>query len=298
MRRFLVLISLAFLAVPAFAHGHGRGHGVNVNISTDGDEVIDCDDIRVSFDGERVRMTSEDIPFTGKSLELRNEHHGGIHVTGWNGSTYQVRACKATRPGADPNAIRVMASGNKVGAEGPDEDSWIVYYIVRAPRNAVLDLYSTNGGIGVHNVNGTINARAVNGPVSVKESSGTIDAETTNGPISFGGNSGTVRLMATNGPVSVKLDGNGWNDGSLDAQTRNGPVSLKLPRGYRSGIVVETRGGPVTCRAEGCYDRRNARYYDDDEYDHRRSRRIELGSGPQTVRLATTNGPVSIKEAE
>lgn len=294
MHRFLTLLAVSvLLAAPAFAHGPGR-HGNSVNISIDDDDVTDCDDIRVSFGGERVRMVSEDVPFTGKSLELRNEHHGGIHVSGWTGSTYQVRACKATRPGADESAIRVTASGNKVSAEGPDEDRWIVYYIVRAPRNAVLDLYSTNGGIGVDNVNGTITARAINGPVSVKDSSGTIDATTTNGPISFGGSTGTVRLNATNGPVSVRLDGTGWSSGSLDAETSNGPVSLKLPRGYRSGILVEARGhGPVTCRAEACNDRRNFRNDDDD-----RPRRIELGTGPQTIRLATTNGPVSIKEAD
>jgi hypothetical protein len=295
MRRFLTLLSVFFLlAVPAFAHGHGRHGNVSINIDNDG-EVTDCDDIRVRFDGERAQMVSEDVPFTGRSLELRNEQHGGIHVTGWTGSTYQVRVCKATAPGADASAVRVTASGNKISAEGPDQDRWIVYYIVRAPRNAVLDLYSTNGGIGIDDVNGTVTARAINGPVSVKNSSGTIEATTTNGPISFGGSEGTVKLTATNGPVSVKLDGTGWNSGSLDASTKNGPVSLKLPRGYRSGIVVEALGhGPVTCRAEGCLERR--RHVDDDHDD--RPRRIELGSGPQMIRLATTNGPVSIKEAE
>lgn len=293
MRRFLTLFSLFLLAaLPALAHGHGRHGNVSISIDDD-DDVTDCSDISVRFDGERVPMVSEDVPFNGRSLRLRNEQHGGIHVTGWKSNGYQIRVCKAVPAGADPSSIRVTSSGNVVSATGPDEDRWIVYYLVRAPQNAVLDLYSTNGGIGIDGVDGSITARAVNGPVSVKDSSGTIDATTTNGPISFGGNSGTVKLSATNGPVSVKLSGTGWNGGSLDAETKNGPVSLKLPRGYQSGILVEALGhGPITCRAEGCYGRR---YRDLDEDT---PRRIELGSGPQLIRLATTNGPVSVKESD
>lgn len=288
----LVFLSLLLVAVSAAAHG-GRHRGVSISIDDD-DDVVDCSDIRVRFDGERAQMIAEQIPFAGRSLRLRNEQHGGIRVSGWEGSGYAVTACKAAAPGLDPNDIRVTISGDEVRGVGPDEDRWIIYYLVRAPRNASLDLFSTNGGIGVYGVTGTIAARAVNGPVSIKESSGTIDAATTNGPISFGGGSGTVKLEATNGPVSVKLHGAGWEGGGLDASTQNGPVSLKLPRGYRSGVVVESLGhGPVTCRAEGCEGIRTLRRRYDDE-----PRRIELGSGPQTVRLTSVNGPVSVKDLE
>src|SRR5207253_49023 len=100
---------------------------------------------------------------------------------------------------------------------------------------------------------GTVNARAQNGPISVKDSSGTLDITTVNGPISFAGDSGNVKLRATNGPISVKLHGTAWTAGTLNAETQNGPMSLKLPRGYGSGVVVESDGnGPVTCRAEAC----------------------------------------------
>mgnify|MGYP006183000513 FL=1 len=127
--------------------------------------------------------------------------------------------------------------------------------------------------------------------MSVKESSGTITAETTNGPVSISGGAGNVKLDATNGPVTVKLSDTVW-DGNLEASSQNGPVSLKLPRGFRSGVVVEARGhGPVNCKAEGCGDRFRAF----DPHDER-PRRIELGVGPQVVRLSTVNGPVTIKE--
>ncbi len=87
----------------------------------------------------------------------------------------------------------------------------------------------------------------------------------------------------------MKLSGDGWNGGSLDARTDNGPLSIKLPRGYASGVVVESSGrGPVSCKAEAC----GGKWMSLDE-DHRR---IEMGHGAALVHLTTGNGPISIKD--
>lgn len=284
MRRFLIGFSLLVLALPVFA---GR-HGQNVNISTD-DDVRDCSDIRVSFDGERANMISEDIPVSGlRSLRVRSEHNGGITVSGWSGSTFSVQACKAVAPESNAASIRAVLSGNELSSDGPDEGRWVLYYIVRAPRGAQLDLESTNGPISIDTVDGTITARVTNGPISLDDSTGRIDIRSTNGPISISGGSGEVKATATNGPLSVKLTGAMWQ-GNLDASTKNGPLSLRVPRGYRSGVVLEARGhGPINCRAEDCSFKYNS---DNDEDD----RRIQLGSGPENVHLSTVNGPVSVK---
>ena len=93
----------------------------------------------------------------------------------------------------------------------------------------------------------------------------------------------------------MKLDGVSWN-GRLDASTQNGPVSLKLPRGFRSGVLVEQSGhGPISCRAEDC---KQISMYAEDENDDGRVRRLQFGSGPQVVRLSTVNGPVSVKNLD
>ncbi|HUP49795.1 MAG TPA: hypothetical protein VNA04_13495 [Thermoanaerobaculia bacterium] len=293
MRRSLLLSTVLFLvAASAFAHGR---HGSNLNVSFDGGDValLGCDALSVRFGGERVPVVAEEIPFHGSALRVRAEGNGsGIRAAGWSGNSYGVTACKAVAPGVDPGSVRAILAGNEVTATGPDDERWVVYFLIRTPRGASLDLRSTNGPVSVSNVNGTVHAEAVNGPVSIKESSGSIIALTTNGPVSVSGGSGDIRLEATNGPVSVKLFETTWN-GNLDASTRNGPVSLKLPRGFRSGVTVEALGnGPVTCRAEGCPDLRIH------PFERERPRRIELGSGPRVVRVSTVNGPVSVKETE
>jgi hypothetical protein len=294
MRRLLIPIAILALALPAFAgrNRYGGGHGFSVNIDDDYDDVTDCSQIHVTYDGRDVQMISEDVPVSGlRSLKILSDRNGGIHVNG-GANAFAVTACKASALG-DARDIRVRLNGNEVTADRGDDSYSVVYFLVSTPRGASLDLSANNGPIAIRKVDGNVTAHAQNGPIAVKDSSGTLDITTQNGPIAFAGNSGTVKLHATNGPISVRLAGSAWNGGSLDAATENGPLTLKLPRGYQSGVLVESDGnGPVTCRAEAC---RDVRRFNDDG-DDERPRRIELGSGARAVTLSTNNGPIAVKE--
>jgi hypothetical protein len=286
------LLALAALALAATAQARGYHHDSSINISIDDDEnITSCDQIRVKFDGERATMREEALPAASlRSLHARTAINGGVHVSGWDRNDWSVVACRATAPGYDGAGSRPYLRGNELGVENDDEDRQsVVFFIVRAPRNAVLDLEARNGSIAVQDVSGSITAHTQNGPISLHSVGGKVEAEAQNGPIAYTGSSGSVRLNAENGPISVKLDGTAWN-GSLDAKTENGPLSLKIPRDFRSGVVVESDGhGPIKCHAEAC--RQARRTFDDDD-----NRRIELGSGATVVRMSTTNGPISVKE--
>lgn len=298
MRRpFFLLPALLLTGTTAMASGDHH-HG-NRTISFDDDfesGVAGCSAMRVQFDGERAPVVSQNVAIGNvRSLRIRSDQNGGIRVIGSGTGGYAVTACKATGLSSDASQVQVNVNGNEVSATGPDSDNWVVYFIVQTPRSATLDLTATNGPIGVHEFDGTLTARAKNGPLGIKDSTGTIAASTVNGPISIEGGSGNVKLSATNGPLAVKLAGASWLGGSLDASTQNGPLSLKLPRAYRSGVVVESLGhGPVSCHAEGCA----AALRQTDDYDDDRPRRIVLGSGASVVHLSTVNGPISVKDRE
>jgi hypothetical protein len=294
MRRLIFGLALLVSLTPAFARNH---HGSSVSINTDSDEPLTrCDQIHATFNDERVPVVEQNLGGSGiRSLHIDATRNGGIYVSGSDSGTYSVKACKAAALNVDVNSVRVGLRGDTTYVDGPEDGDWVVYFIVDAPRNASLDLNAHNGPISVRDVSsGSITARVENGPISLKNSGGTIDASAQNGPVSFAGDSGTVKLRAQNGPVSVKLEGSTWNGASLDAATTNGPLSLKLPAGYRSGVLVESDGhGPVSCRAEACRNamRSNASSDSDDA-----PRRLEFGSGPAVVHLATVNGPLSVKE--
>ena len=300
MRRIIlgVLSALALTVMPLAADSHSHHHqsfdnDQDMSVTIDGDDdgvVADCSQVKVTYAGEPAVRAEETLPASGLTrLRVNAKRHGGVRVTGWDQRGCSVQVCKAAKNATALSDIRASLNGDLLSADTSGEDSF-VYFLIRAPRNATLDVDSTNGPIGIYDVNGTLKLHAENGPVSVKKSSGTIDASTVNGPISFAGaGSGTVKLSAENGPISLKLDGSSW-DGSLDANTQIGPISLKLPSNYRSGVVAEARGhGPISCHADACNGAK--RTWDDDE-----NRRIELGSGAAVVHVSTNNGPLSIKE--
>ena len=215
-------------------------------------------------------------------------------------------ACHAAASQEALSAVSTSFSGGKLETRGPSGgDSWLVYYVILAPRGAEIEAEASNGPLSFDGVSGKITARGQNGPIGFKDCSGTIDAQVENGPISLDrvsgdvtaradngpisihGGSGNVRAKASNGPVSVRLSGDSWHDGTLEARSVNGPLSLKIPDGYRSRAVVEASGhSPFRCRAAACG---SARRTSDDE-----DRRVEFGDGSPVVQLSTVNGPVTV----
>lgn len=285
MRRLGYALVFTVMASTALAHGTFTRNG------------HDCSASNFHWDGENAVVEKQTIDGSAlRSLKARVTNAPISVIGGNSGGGYSIEVCKAASRAEDLAAIRVSLDGNELRATGPDNRRWLVTYKIRTPRNADIEVEATNGPLSLADVDGTVVARTKNGPLSLRNLSGNVDATTNNGPISIDGGSGTMKAQATNGPLSVSLDGTSWN-GELDASTKNGPVTLKLPRGYSSGVVIETSGrGPVSCRAEGCA-RFEALRSDD---DHRRwndePRRIELGSGPANVRLSTVNGPVTVKD--
>lgn len=298
-----VVLPLVF-ATATLAHG-------STNVSIDSDRKVEsCGDVRITFDFREAERAEDSFTIPAAQAPFRVElpANSAIRVAGWDRNEFSVTACKAARDAGSLAAIRVTPDGSGLGFAGPRGEDWLVFLIVRAPRNAALDLAAKNGSIGVDGTSGRINARTTNGPIEISTSSGEVQASATNGPIaldgctgrgearavngpiSISGRSGTYRLNTENGPISVDLEADRWTNGTLEARAVNGPLNLKLPETYRSGVVVESLGhGPVSCPASAC--RAARRTFDDD------GRRIEFGDSTSepVVRLSTRNGPVSVE---
>lgn len=277
MRRLTLALALA-TATTAFAHG-----------TWDGDR---CNAHNFRFDDHDAYVEEQTIDAGNLRSLKATARNAPIAVEGGSGSGYTIRVCKAAAERADLANIRVSVENGELKSVGPaSSKQWTVTYKITMPRGGSVDVGTTNGPISVRDVDGTVEAHAQNGPLSLKNVSGNVNAETQNGPISVSGSRGTMKVRANNGPLSVSLDGNGWN-GDLDAATKNGPLTLRIPRNYGSLVSVETNGrGPVACRADDC-----PRTNEDDSWNA--PRKFELGRGPANVRLSTTNGPVTIKDAE
>lgn len=291
MRRFALALTLVITAAGASAHE---------NFEVDSD---DCTSRNFRWNDRNSHVAKETIDGRGLRSIKASVTQSPISVIGDSTGGYSIEVCKAAELAEDLDDIHVTLDGDELRATGPDHRRWTVLYRIHVPRNADVQVEAKNGPLSFRDVDGTIVARSSNGPLSLTNVSGNVDATTTNGPISIRGGSGTVKVQASNGPLSIHLDGNAWQGGSLDASTKNGPLSVKIPRGYNSGVVVESSGrGPFSCRAEGCdqwrAERRRTNDDDDDYGHHNEPRRVELGSGRPDVRLSTVNGPVTIKDDE
>lgn len=284
----LTSLAMRMVAGPAGPGRHSR------NVSTNGDmPVADCSGLRISFDGRAAATQSEErtIARSAAALRVRAEENGGIQVQGWDKSDYAVTLCKAAAPDADAqetlSQIKLSIDGGEVTVAGPsNRDNWTAYLLVRAPKDAVLDLRATNGPLGIYGVRGKLTARGVNGPVSLKDCSGEAEVSAENGPISYDGSGGNLKLRTQNGPVNISVQGNKWNGSGMTVDAQNGPLTLHVPADFRSSFVVEGRNAPVSCHASICGQ---ARKTWDDEH-----KRIEFGEGPAVLRMTTVNGPITV----
>jgi len=304
----LIVLSSLFAFSAAARDRHSR------NVSTHGHEpAASCNDLRIEFDGQSAVVETEERTFSRAEtpvLRAAGETNGGVQVVGWDQDNYSVTLCKAAAPNADAkrilSEIKLTAEHGELHVVGPPhDDDWTTFLLIRAPKAASLDLHVNNGPLGIYSVDGKITARALNGPITAKNckgevklnaqngpitaegTSGTVELHTENGPITSHETSGAVNIRTQNGPIDVELSGQTWSGSGLEAHAENGPLTIRVPRGYQSGVVIESNGhSPFHCGASVCAEGRKT--WDDDK------KRVEFGNGPTLVRASTVNGPISV----
>jgi hypothetical protein len=292
-RIFTILSAICLLAIVSAGGQHRKYQ--NTTISTDDDKTVtDCEQVRIQIgDGETIRsMLEQSLPRSGApSLSVQSQPRGGIHVQGWSGDSYSIKACLAAAGDNTAEArsvldqIKLSAQDGVVKLDGPSGQNWIGFLLIQAPIGATLDLSSTNGPITVRAFSGTIKAHNVNGPITLSEVQGKIRADVQNGPIDVDRSGGDFNLNAQNGPLTIELSGNEWS-GQLEGHTQNGPLTLRLPENFQSAVRVDaSKHSPVECLAVQC--RGAARTWDQPNV-------IRFGDSTPVVRLSTVNGPVTV----
>ena len=228
----------------------------------------------------------------GTPLRLHAPDSSALRVSGWDKPDFEITACKAARDAATLSRITVSAPKGVVSVSGVDEDEAVVFFYVKAPKGAVLDLAAENGPMTLRDLGGTVTARLENGPLSLSGVHGTVDVEATNGPVSFRDGSGDWTLRVTNGPLSARLTGTRWDGKGTRRRNRErpshgGPRSALRLRPPRLGRDVTPRSAagrrPVPAHAAP-----------GDDEDGEQS--LEIGAGEPLVRLSTVNGPVTISD--
>src|SRR5438876_183427 len=185
-------MALAILCLPLSAESGHRGRNVSTN--TERGPIDRCDQIRVTFDDVEAARSEEEILVARSRdpLRISVSENSGLWVQASDRRDFSVRACKAASSPEFLKRISVSLVDGQFAARGLDENEWMVYLLVSAPRDAALDLEASNGPLSVRGSAGSVVAHTTNGPLSISESTGTVRAHAKNGPISLKACSGNV----------------------------------------------------------------------------------------------------------
>lgn len=229
---------------------------------------------RCSEDGEYCEVREIIVPARMGTLKLDASPNGGISVEGWDRDEILLRArvsVRSRKSGAAreiASQIEIVTDNHKIYADGPKQrkhQNWSVSYRLIVPRTSDLSLSTTNGGISISDVRGSIRFDATNGGIHLSNVSGDVSGET------------------TNGSLNIELAGDTWEGDGLDVVTTNGAVRLEVPSDYSANLETSTTNGrvhfdfPVTVKGSI-------------------SRHVSavLGEGGPTIRVVTTNGGIKV----
>lgn len=235
-------------------------------------QEMDCPDWG---SGARYCETREYVIPAGAALEVDAGQNGGISVAGWDRDEVRVVARIQARGDDEARAREIARAvdvqvGALIRADGPGlrrsrDEHWSVSYELQVPRRMGLRLDAHNGGIGLEDLAGEVEAR------------------TTNGGIAVLGGAGRIRGQTTNGGLRIELTGDTWQGDGLELRSTNGGVHIRVPEGYSAELETGTVNGgleldfPITVQGR-----------------LQRTIRTTLGEGGPLIRAITTNGGVRI----
>ena len=298
MKKLIVLgLTLPLFLAVASAGENANRHSSTVTMNDDS-ASDDCrEHLRVYNDEYRASVRDEEsktIP--NQPLTITAEHNGGIQVTTWDKPEVSLKLCKQIAIDDENEGRRLLAdthleiNGSKISIHAPDENhhSLGTVLLVKAPKNADLNLTVHNGGVSLTNFTGTAEAHAENGGISFRRSTGKLTAEAQNGGISIKDCGGDVSAKVENGGLSLAL-ADRWEGKGLEAHARNGGLVVSVPKTFAGGLeVVASEHTSIVCKDNACDA--GERTWDSGHKLFRMG-----GTNPQ-VRATTENGGIVIED--
>jgi DUF4097 and DUF4098 domain-containing protein YvlB len=301
MRKIIMLaVALVLCVWLAQAGEPQRSESRHVNVTTNDDASSDdcAAHLRISADEFRSTVRDEQVrSLPNQPLTVTGERNGGIQVTTWDQPEFSLKLCKQVAADNESEGRKLLSetkmnvNGSSVSITSPDSDdgrSLGTLLMIKAPRNATLNLKVRNGGVSLNSFVGTAEAHARNGGISFKKSSGKLTAEAENGGISIADCGGDVTANVQNGGLSINLPEH-WEGKGLEAHTQNGGLVVAVPKNFGGGVEVSgSEHTSIICKDNVCD---SAERTWDNEH-----RVLRLGGANPQVHATTVNGGIVVKE--
>lgn len=278
----------------------GEGdHSRNTTITMNDDAANDnCSDhLRMSNEDYRTNLRDEEVKtVSNQPLTITAEQNGGIQVSTWDKPEVGLKLCKQVATNDENEARKLLAetrleiNGSKISIHTPEGNhhSLGTLLIVKAPKDANLNLSVHNGGVSLNNFIGTAEAHAQNGGISFRRSSGKLTAIAQNGGISIKDCGGDVNAQVENGGLSIALPER-WEGKGLQARAQNGGLVVSVPKTFNGGLeVAASEHTSITCKDDIC--QAGERTWDNGH------KLFRMGGANPQVRASTENGGIVIEE--
>jgi len=298
MKKLIVLgLTLPLCIVLARAGEHRTWSGSTVTMNDDSSSDDCRDHLRVGNDDYRANVRDEEVKtIDNQPLTIKAEQNGGIQVTTWDKPEVSLKLCKQIATDDESEGRRLLAetrleiNGSNISVHAPEENhhSLGTLLLVKAPKNANLNLSVHNGGVSLSGFIGTAEAHAQNGGISFRRSSGKLTAEAENGGISIKDCGGDVIAKVENGGLSIALPEH-WEGKGLEAHARNGGLVVSVPKTFSGGLeVVASEHTSIICKDDAC--NAGERTWDSGH------KLFRMGGANPQVRATTENGGIVIED--
>lgn len=247
-------------------------------------------------------------PFVGKRLESTDRYdaastdqltvdtNGDVTVRPTDGDRIRVETVKqSSSVFADVSEVAVNVTRDagtlRIDVQGQGNGSWLegsttVDVTVDLPDGVTLDTVRTvNGDVDVRRVAGDATLETVNGDVVVRNLEGFFSADTTNGDITARDVGGVETVTTTNGEVAVDVPA--VRDAAA-IETTNGDVAVAVSPNLNAELAATTDFGDVTVDGLAL----------DDSMQTEHLVEGTLGAGEGRLRIASTNGDVSVSKLD
>lgn len=266
--------------------------------------------------GAGVTVTEEkSFAVTGRpDLTLRTGD-GSMEIRSWDQNEVRVEILRraATREEAQALEVKTSQDGNRITIEAPPRQerrihigTWVgesVSFIVRVPRQLLLNAQTGDGSITVGDLEGTValrsgdgsirgervqgdlSARTGDGSITLVEAVGRLDLDTGDGSVRLHGRPDVLRVRTGDGSVTLDLDEGSKMAADWSLTTGDGSIRATLPAGFSAEVDLSTGDGSV--RVNGSSASR-------DDGEDRGRLRTRLGAGGHTLTGRSGDGSINL----
>jgi DUF4097 and DUF4098 domain-containing protein YvlB len=242
------------------------------------------------------RLESTDRYDVGSTERLAVDTNGDVTVRPTDADRLRVETVKQSGSVfTDVSKVTVDVTRDdgtlRVETRGEGNGSWLegsttVDVTVDLPSGVALDTVRTvNGDVDVRRVAGDPTLETVNGQVVVRNLDGFLRAETTNGDVEARGVGGVRTVSTTNGDVAVDVPA--VRDVAV-IETTNGEIAAAVSPDLNAELTVTTDFGEIAVTGLSLDDSTRTEHLVDGT----------LGGGEGRLRIASTNGDVSVSKLD